>query len=235
MQILSLLLGLVTVSALTLPFHQPDEQLDVGNDPATSWLTYAVAKGSGKLVTYVNCTWTVPSYPTQKVAGNAPGWWFGIEPEPAAYLIQPVNAWGYDGNVFSIFNGYYQWNNGDWWHSPQLVVVPGNTIYSSLTYDKTSDAYLMNITCVNTGKGVLSKLGIADKQTYTDVYFVMEHQPQNCKQLPSNGQVTFQNIYIEWEGQAEVPTWTSFQYKPACNSNTTVVSPSEIKMTFSTS
>jgi hypothetical protein len=29
-----------------------------------------------------------PQYPRQRSGGNAPGWWFGIEPAPAADLIQ---------------------------------------------------------------------------------------------------------------------------------------------------
>lgn len=44
-------------------------------------------------MTFINATWTVPSYPTSRVDGAAPGFWFGIEPEPALDLIQPILAW----------------------------------------------------------------------------------------------------------------------------------------------
>jgi hypothetical protein len=33
------------------------------------------------------------------------GWWFGIEPEPADYLIQPILAYGDGQNAYTIFNG----------------------------------------------------------------------------------------------------------------------------------
>jgi len=220
--------------ALAIPSFHPISE-SVGNDPASSWLTYAVARGDGKTVTYMNATWSVPSNPTQKVEGSAPGFWYGIEPEPAAYLIQPILAWGYGAVDYTIFNGYYQWNNGDWWHSPQMVVTPGQTVVSSLTYEKSSDSYTMFIGCKETGKGVTSVRKVLDQQTYSDVYFVLEHQPANCKQLPSNGFVEFENIYIEWDGAPTKPTWQAFQFKPTCNSTTEIVSNSDIKITWATS
>merc|ERR1711974_155286 len=77
----------------------------LANDPADSWLAYTVAKGNGQLLTYVNATWVVPSYPTSRFGGNAPGWWFGIEPNPASNLIQPILAYGYTGAEYCVFNG----------------------------------------------------------------------------------------------------------------------------------
>ena len=62
----------------------------VADDPASSWLVYAIAPGNGTRVTSVNATWVVPSYPTDRNAPNAPGYWFGIEPRPADMLIQPI-------------------------------------------------------------------------------------------------------------------------------------------------
>ena len=59
-------------------------------DPADSWLVYAKAAGNGKRVLSVNASWVVPAYPTTRGGGNAPGWWFGIEPVPADVLIQPI-------------------------------------------------------------------------------------------------------------------------------------------------
>eukprot|EP01119_Soliformovum_irregulare_P004911 TRINITY_DN1610_c0_g1_i2.p1 TRINITY_DN1610_c0_g1~~TRINITY_DN1610_c0_g1_i2.p1 ORF type:complete len:143 (+),score=30.53 TRINITY_DN1610_c0_g1_i2:171-599(+) len=93
-------------------------------DPAGSWLAYAVAKGNGKMVTLVNASWIVPSYPSDPVEGSAPGWWFGIEPSPACFLIQPILAWGYTGTQFAIFNGYYEWDDSDWWSSDTGTVTP---------------------------------------------------------------------------------------------------------------
>ncbi len=46
----------VAVPYKPAPFH-------VGDDPADSWLAYTVSFGGGELLTYVNATWTVPSFP----------------------------------------------------------------------------------------------------------------------------------------------------------------------------
>jgi len=76
-------------------------------DPADSWLVYAKAAGGGKKVLGVNATWSVPAYPTTRGGGNAPGWWFGIEPNPADVLIQPILAYGDGVPEYQIFTGFY--------------------------------------------------------------------------------------------------------------------------------
>ena len=46
---------------------------------------------------------------------NAPGWWFGIQTDDGnGALVQPILAWGYEGNVWSIFNGVYDWTDQSW-------------------------------------------------------------------------------------------------------------------------
>lgn len=71
-------------------------------------------------------------------------------------------------------------------------------------------------------------------QTYTDVYFVTEHQPSNCNQYPANGQVLFTDIEIAWNGVTTTPTWSAQQFQPACNCQAKVVSPSSILFTWTT-
>ena len=78
------------------------------NDPAPSWLTYAVytAPKNG-MVTMVNTTWIVPSLPAKKFGSNAPGWWYGVQTsEGDGALIQPILAYGYKGSHYSIFNAW---------------------------------------------------------------------------------------------------------------------------------
>ena len=61
-------------------------------------------------------------------------------------------------------------------------------------------------------------------------------QPSDCGQYPANGEVTFTDIHIVLEGKYEAkPTWSAQQYKPACNSQATVLSPSSLKFTWNTS
>ena len=50
------------------------------NDPAGSWLSYAVFKAENEgRITQLNTTWTVPSNPQTSFGSNAPGWWFGVQ------------------------------------------------------------------------------------------------------------------------------------------------------------
>ena len=76
-------------------------------DPADSWLVYAKAAGKGSKVLSVNASWKVPAYPTTRDGGNAPGWWFGIEPVPADVLVQPILAYGDGSPDYMIFTGFY--------------------------------------------------------------------------------------------------------------------------------
>jgi len=207
----------------------------LGQDPADSWLAYTVDKGDGALLTYINATWVVPSNPTSLVEGNAPGWWFGIEPVPADDLIQPILAWGYTGVEYSIFNGYFQWDDGYWWSSDTGTVKPGQTIFGEVRYNKANGSYDMLISCKETGFSVSSNIAIEQGKTYTDAYFVVEHQPNSCDEYPSNGQIVFTNINVERNYVPVTPNWQAFQYQPACDSTATVVSSTSVKFTWSAS
>jgi len=63
----------------------------------------------------------------------------------------------------------------------------------------------------------------------------MEHQPDDCGELPSDGQITFTSINIELENKPVTPKWQAFQYQPACNSQAEVLSPTSVKFTWDTS
>jgi hypothetical protein len=43
------------------------------DDPADSWLVYAAANSTGRIL-HANATWAVPAFPTTRAGGNAPGW-----------------------------------------------------------------------------------------------------------------------------------------------------------------
>jgi len=204
-------------------------------DPADSWLAYTVSQGNGQRVTFVNASWVVPANPSDQSAGNAPGWWFGIEPEPACFLIQPILAWGDSGSEFTIFNGYYQWDDSYWWQSNVGQVNPGNHINAWVQYESSNNSYNMYIGCTETGWSITSNIAVNENQTYTDTYFVVEHQPDDCGQYPSNGDIVFENIHIELEGQEVTPKWQGHTWQDACNCQPHVISPSSVKFTWQTS
>jgi len=193
------------------------------DDPADTWLAYAESVGTGNRVTFVNATWNVPANPSNPNVPEAPGWWFGIEPRPAAYLIQPILAYGDPvnqacANGYCIFNGYYQWNTGYWWQSETIPVNAGDPIYTYVKYLPASNAYEMYIGNSATGQGVTSVRPVVDGQTYTDVYFVVEHQVASCAEMPSNGMWNINNIYIEINNQPYTNfNWNLQKYQDVCN------------------
>lgn len=209
----------------------------LGNDPAGSWLSYAVFNAQGnQKITALNTTWTVPTNPATPYGSNAPGWWFGVQDASGnGALVQPIMAYGNDGNQFSIFNGVYDWTDGSWHESDNVVVKPGAKILSSVTYNKADNSYTMFIECQETGKSVTSTYKIERGQTEVESvgYFVLEHQPSTCKAYPSDGAMTFENIVVEVEGQlVKNAQWTAKQEKPACSSKAIVKDSSTIEFTW---
>ncbi len=206
------------------------------DDPADSWLVYALASANGSRVLSVNATWTVPSYPATRAGGNAPGWWFGVEPRPADVLIQPIVAYGDGSPEYTIFTGYYSWHNGDWVQSTTQTVKPGDVVLGTIEY-QTGNVYKQCISLVG-GRGKPICTQVTKTQTYgevfTDVYFVVEHQPNSCSEYPANGQVTFTNIQIAWESGAK-PIWEWHTFQPACNSAGKILNQSAVQFTWSTS
>ena len=99
-----------------------------GNDPASSWLTYAVYTAPNRgTITLVNTSWVVPSDPSTSHGSNAPGWWYGVQTaEGDGALIQPILAYGYQGSHYSIFNACFDWTDGSWTTSHE---VPWRCLY----------------------------------------------------------------------------------------------------------
>lgn len=200
-----------------------------------SWLAYAKAAGNGKRVTSVNMTWPVPAFPTTRGGGNAPGWWWGFEPNPALYLLQPILAYGDGSPDYTIFNGEYDWPTSNWWMSDTITVLPGDIIKSSCSYEASDDMYTLVISNSNRTGATITSRRKGSKQLYTDVYVVVEHQPNSCSEYPADGGVIFSDISIAWDGQVSTnPQWTAQQFKPACNCKAAVISPSAIGFTWDT-
>lgn len=205
------------------------------DDPADSWMAYTMATApDNSIVTYVNSTWTVPANPTNPNDASAPGFWFGVEPRPAAILIQPILAYGDFSNVYTIFNGYFDWNSGNWQQSDSIQVNPGDVIQASVTYNSDQNAYTMYI--AKAGQtGISTTIPVQYSATYMDVYFVIEHQPNACDGNPANGQIVFEDINIAWNNTiAASPQWSAQQYQPACNSQAYVVDAKTSKFTWAT-
>lgn len=202
--------------------------LTLANDPAGSWLSYARYDAPGEgIITALNTTWTVPSMPARSRGSNAPGWWFGVmDKEGDGALVQPILAYGYQGPVYTIFNGVFDWTDGSWHTSDEkLTVQPGDRIVSSVSYNRASNSYTMLIASTQLGKSISTEYSILRKQTSTEssAVFVLEHQPRTCRAYPTSGEFSFENIYVEVDGKHVMnPTWAALQGQPACRSKAQV-------------
>jgi len=209
--------------------------LVLSQDPAPGWLGYAKASGNGVILTHIEAKWKVPSNPTQP--GLFFGIWFGIEPDPALNLIQPVLPW--TGNSWQIYNEYFQWQPQHNFDSASHTVKAGQTVYAYVTYNKSIESYTMYNSIMETGWGVMSTIPIQKQngspKTYTDAYFVMEKDASSCKQYSPDGQVTFYDIVIEWDGAQMSPSWSTAVKDNVCDCRAHILNETAIQITWSTS
>jgi hypothetical protein len=206
-------------------------------DPVESWLAYAVARGGGRAVTNVTVSYTVPPLPVKP--GGIGSFWWGLEPAPACDLMQPVLALGRlgKGNAsWSIFNERF-----DWLDSPRSFttapkfVAPGARVTSNIHTGGTR--YRMSIGPVVDYEGhySYSYLDLDPKQVYSDVYVVVEHQPDSCSEMPASGAMVFDHVAIELDGALVQPKWEVVQgSKPACDCKAEAVDAATVKFTWST-
>eukprot|EP01043_Picozoa_sp_COSAG02_P059705 COSAG02_NODE_7657_length_2908_cov_52.017958_2_plen_381_part_00 len=210
-------------------------------DPSPGWLTYAQwTSPAGGRITKLNTTWVVPSNPSDMAAGDsgAPGWWFGIQNTKGdGALIQPILAWGYLGPMYTMFNGVFDWTDVSWHTSDEkFTVKPGDKLVSSI-YFTGDNSYTMLITSTATGKSISTPYKLEAKQTTkeTTAYFVLEHTPRKCAALSAAGQMSFENIYLEVEGQqVKKPHWQPVKGARKCNAATVISDPATIKITWDT-
>jgi hypothetical protein len=209
------------------------------DDPSPGWLSYAAyTDPQHRRITALNTTWTVPSRPKSMFGSNAPGWWFGIQTADGdGALVQPILAWGYQGDSYSIFDACFDWTDRSWHTSEGLETVePGDVITSSILYKAQDNSYDMFIQSGNTGKSVSMNYKIQGRQhkNESQAYFVLEHQPSHCSAYPTSGICTFENIYLEVDGEeVENVPWQAIQETPACDSKATVKDSKTIEFSWS--
>ena len=149
-------------------------------------------------------------------------------------LIQPILAYGDGVPEYQIFTGFYDWHDGQWQQSRVNNVKPGQVIEGSIWLDGASGLYKQSVN-VRGAKPIVTTVTKAQmhSETFTDVYFVVEHQPNSCAEYPADGGVVFENIQVQWESGA-APAWKIAQFKPACNSLGKVLNASALQFTWDT-
>lgn len=132
----------------------------------------------------------------------------------------------------------YDWNDGNDEQSDPILLTAGASVSATLTYVKSSNGYLMNMTSSSASQKSNYHYNLlpVQKETESAAYFVLEHQPDSCDQLPAAGKVTWTDIKVEVNGKAVAsPTWVAGQEGPVCGSQAVVVNPSTVEITWQTS
>jgi len=209
--------------------------LALAQDPADGWLGYAVGTyPSGTRITYMEAKWKVGAKPRAGGAFYSP--WFGIEASDNLNLIQPVNPWM--GSSWSIYNEYYQWEPEYNYDSPSHTVKPGDILFGSVTYVPSNNTYTVYHSDLNDGWSVTSSIGIqktgSQYKLYTIAYIVFE-KDADCDQYPSDGQVTFYDIKIQYDGQTVSPQWDTGIVDDVCNNRAHIINETCVQITWDTS
>ena len=85
------------------------------------------------------------------------------------------------------------------------------------------------------GKSIVTDYALqqGQREPESSAVFVLEHQPRRCKAYPTSGEMSFENIVVEVDGQVVAsPEWSALQEQPACNSKAQVVDSATIKFTW---
>eukprot|EP01013_Petalomonas_cantuscygni_P014810 TRINITY_DN3034_c0_g1_i1.p1 TRINITY_DN3034_c0_g1~~TRINITY_DN3034_c0_g1_i1.p1 ORF type:complete len:275 (-),score=57.58 TRINITY_DN3034_c0_g1_i1:461-1285(-) len=206
-------------------------------DPAEGWLGYAKAVNPNRrgIITYAAATWTNCDDPKHWGAFFSP--WFGIETSDNLNLVQPVNPWS--GYSWSIYNEYFQWSPTNNKNSDSTPSSAGDTIFGSVTYDRSARAYHMVHTNLNTSRTVnmtvpVQKDANGQDKTFTMAYFVFE-KSWPCYMYPPSGEVVFRNIQMEYDGEPVTPRWTTAFVDDKCNNRAHIVDAHTIKITWDAS
>lgn len=202
------------------------------HDPTPAWLTFADFQDENRgTITKMNATWTVPSKPAD--GRSRPAIWFGLQTaEGDGALIQPVLK--YFGK-WRMFHEIFDYTDRHDERSSKITVEPGDSIFASLTYRQESNSYDMYMASKDLGKELTYNYRLGTKQTkpMSQAYFVLEHQPSSCRQLPENGEITFTDINLEVDGKpVRNAKWVAKQERPKCGSNTTIVDSTTVRISW---
>lgn len=204
-------------------------------DPSGGWLSYAIFKApeATDVITKLSASMEVPETPENH--GGQPAFWFGIQTAKGdGALIQPImSKWLGDG--FFMFQEIFDWTDMRDKQSEPLHVKAGDVVTASVTYESDSHSYIMNMTSrdTNTASNYHYKLLPRQKATESVGYFVLEHQPNSCKQLPPNGYVGWTDIAVEVNGQPVADAqWVAAEERAACGSKAVVIDSTAINITW---
>ena len=203
-------------------------------DPSGGWLSYALYEANATdIITKLSCTMTVPADPLHR--GAEPAFWFGVQTHKGdGALVQPIQA-KWLGGEWDMFHEIFDWVTHHDSASEHYAVPAGDKVWAEVTYKASDNSYDMAMTSAKTGQSVSYNYKLNHRQHATEAtaYFVLEHQPRSCNQLPPNGIVTWSNISMEVNYEAVAsPVFKAMQESPTCGSKVEIVDPKTITLTW---
>ena len=211
--------------------------LSLGADPSSGWLSYARydAPSPTNTITRLAARMTVPETPAGKLGSAA--FWFGVQTNKGdGALIQPIMS-KWLGNSFYMFQEIFDWTDENDKQTSPIKVAAGNVIEASVSCAGTAcKRYQMNMTNLATKQTSNFYYDILPKQTGLEstAYFVLEHQPSSCRQLPPNGNVTWTNIEVDVDFKTvAAPEWKAMEEDPKCGSKA-VIGADNVAITWAT-
>ena len=204
-------------------------------DPSGGWLCYAkyTAPKPTDIITKLSATMVVP--PTPKTPKGFPAFWFGLQTSKGdGALVQPIMS-KWLGDSFYMFEEIFDWTDGHDEQTHPIKVKAGDVLSASVSYVKADNSYNMNMTSLRTGKRSNYNYKLEEKQKATEstAYFVLEHQPQKCPELPPSNVVTWTDIKVEVNGApVQDAKWLPQEEKPVCKARAVVYNSSSVAITW---
>ena len=205
-----------------------------GADPSSGWLSYARydAPSPTDTITKLSASMIVPETPVGRLGSAA--FWFGVQTfHGDGALVQPIMS-KWLGDSFYMFQEIFDWTDENDEQTSPIKVAAGDLLTAEVAFVGPR-RYIMNMTNHASGRTSNYHYDLLDKQTATEstAYFVLEHQPSSCRQLPPNGNVTWFNIAVEVNGQVVAsPQWKAMEEEPKCGSKAVVTDPATVSIVF---
>jgi hypothetical protein len=192
-------------------------------DPSGGWLSYAkyTAPHPTDIITRMKATMIVP--PTPESANGSPAFWFGLQSEKGnAALVQPIMS-KWLGDSFYMFQEIFDWTDFQDKQSSPIKVEAGDVVVAQVEYIKDSNSYKMTMNSTGTTQSSTYTYQLLQQTTESTAYFVLEHQPDKCNELPKSGNVGWNDIEIDVNyTPVKHPLFVAAQENPACGSKAIV-------------
>ena len=192
-------------------------------DPSSGWLSYAkyTAPSPTDIITRMSATMIVPPTPTSSDGGVA--FWFGLQTSKGdGALVQPIMS-KWLGDSFYMFQEIFDWTDFQDKQSTPIKVSAGDVVTAQVEYVASSKSYRMSMNSSGTTEQSNYEYQLLQSETESTAYFVLEHQPDNCNELPVTGFVSWTNIQVDVNGTpVKDPLFVAAQESPACGSKAVV-------------